>query len=296
MGAGQPSARRGSNRIPICHPIGSLHGSSWQHAGSSHPSPPSRPLAAGTALVPSPRGSGVAQPASCGTGTLGGARQGMFPVGMNPGKAGKLQRVYSLGVSSPASMGALRLFWEWAHSELDGAGCCRLARAGALVPCSEELPSCRQGWMEAASTRRSIPTLLPRCPHTPPPRCHPPQGSSRCPHTVPQAGHPSGAGAVVPGLRSAAGRVLRVLPIPAPAAGCAAFCIFSSHRHSNRLGAWVPAAPAPASRSAILPPGPGRRVLPARCGAARHGLSSWEPGAMGASGTTPASRWMSRSA
>lgn len=102
----------------------------------------------------------------------------MFPVGMNPGKAGKLQRVYSLGVSSPASMGALRLFWEWAHSELDGAGCCRLARAGALVPCSEELPSCRQGWMEAASTRRSIPTLLPRCPHTPPlgvthPRDHP---------------------------------------------------------------------------------------------------------------------------
>lgn len=135
-------------------------------------------------------------------------------------------------------------------------------------------------------------------PHAPaslsshPPRGHPPQGSSRCPHMVPQTGHPSGAGAVAPGLRSTAGRVL---PVPAPAAGCAAFCIFSSHRHSNRLRAWVPAAPAPASRSAILPPGPGWQVLPARCGAARHGLSSWELGVMGASGTRPASRWMSHS-
>lgn len=203
MGAGQPSARRGSNRIPICHPIGSLHGSSWQHAGSSHPSPPSRPLAAGTALVPSPRGSGVAQPASCGTGTLGGARQGMFPVGMNPGKAGKLQRVYSLGVSSPASMGALRLFWEWAHSELDGAGCCRLARAGALVPCSEELPSCRQGWMEAASTRRSIPTLLPRCPHTPPP------SGSPTPGIIPVPSHGATSRAPIRGRRSSAGAAQR---------------------------------------------------------------------------------------
>lgn len=41
----------------------------------------------------------------------------------------------------------------------------------------------------------------------------------------------------------------RVLPVPAPSKGCAAFCIFSSHCHSNRLGAWVPALPAPASRS-----------------------------------------------
>lgn len=151
MDTGQPSAHRGSSQIPICHPIGSLHGLSWQHAGSSHPSPPSRPLAAGTALVPSPRVSGMAQLASYGTGMLGAARQGMFPVGMSPGKAGKLQQVYSLGVSS-APVGALLLFWEWAHSARDGAACSRLARAGALVLRSEGLPSCRQGWMEAAST------------------------------------------------------------------------------------------------------------------------------------------------
>lgn len=63
----------------------------------------------------------------------------------------------------------------------------------------------------------------------------------------------------------------RVLPVPAPSEGCAAFCISSSHCHSNRLGAWVPAMPAPASRAAILPAAlaAGPRVLPARHDTAR---------------------------
>lgn len=67
-----------------------------------------------------------------------------------------------------------------------------------------------------------------------------------------QAGPPSSRG-LYGGDGAVHLQVGRVLPIPAPSEGCAAFCISSSHCHSNRLGAWVPAMPAPASRTAILP-------------------------------------------
>lgn len=70
-----------------------------------------------------------------------------------------------------------------------------------------------------------------------------------------------------------------VLPVPASSKGCAAFCISSSHCHSNRLGAWVPAMPAPTSRTAILPMAltAGPQALPAQ-----HSEASMsQPGVLG---------------
>lgn len=93
--------------------------------------------------------------------------------------------------------------------------------------------------------------------------------------------HALGAASSMPssqGQRSREGRLCtcrwvgccRVLPVPAPSKGCAAFCIFSSHCHSNRLGAWVPALPAPASRShPAHSPCLGAPGLPARHSQAR---------------------------
>lgn len=140
-----------------------------------------------------------------------------------------------------------------------------------------------EGWGQEGASPHS----LAHCTHVPPRFGvdHPRECLGACPGCCGQDHPPPGAhtAGMGPCTRRWV-RCRRVLPVPAPSKGCAAFCISSSHCHSNRLGAWVPAMPAPASRTAILPAAlaAGPRVLPARHGKAgmsQHGvLGALAPG------------------
>lgn len=158
---------------------------------------------------------------------------------------------------------------------------------GRMVPgclVTWEHPSCehcssRHGGRSTPKNggRRSIPPF-PGSRHSRPTQVwvnHPRERLGACPgccrqHAFLPGPTQQGWGRAPAGGSGAAG-CCRVLPVPAPSKGCAAFRIFSSHCHSNRLGAWVPAMPAPASRipqpscPQPSPPGPGHcRYGPAR--------------------------------
>lgn len=168
----------------------------------------------------------------------------------------------------------------------DSCSCPATGFPGGMAPrccASSEHPprGCCSG-MEAASAGRSVPAPLPHCACILPafgvahPTEHPSERPGCC-RLDPGTGL-SPRGWV--GCR-------RVLPVPAPSAGCAAFCISSSHCHSNRRSAWVPAVPAPASRSAILAHRGGGRCRHGTARLARLGTAFGEVWAMGASGTAP---------
>lgn len=154
---------------------------------------------------------------------------------------------------------------------------------GAWVPCDLGAPILRALLQQA---RRQVnpeewrqegvsPHSLAHGTHVPPRVNHPRERLGACPgccrqHAFLPGPTQQGWGRAPAGGLGAAG-CCRVLPVPAPSKGCAAFRIFSSHCHSNRLGAWVPAMPAPASRipqpscPQPSPPGPGHcRYGPAR--------------------------------
>lgn len=163
-------------------------------------------------------------------------------------------------------MGALLLFWEWVHPERDRDRCSCLAWAFLAGGCPREVGAAilqaslgqarrqlsPEGWRQEGAS----PLSPAHCTHVLPRFgvSHPREHLVACPGCCRQDHLPPGAG--VAGMGPCTRRRVgccRVLPVPASSKGCAAFCISSSHCHSNRLCAWVPAMPAPASRTAILP-------------------------------------------
>ena len=166
------------------------------------------------------------------------------------------------GLGALARCGLSRQEGAWVSCEL-GAPILRASLGQARRQVSPE------GWRQEGASPHSPA----RCTHVPPRFGvnHISECLGACPGCCRQDHLPPGARVAGPGpcTRRWVG-CCRVLPVPAPSEGCAAFCISSSHCHSNRLGAWVPAMLAPASRTAILPAAlaAGPWALPARHGEA----------------------------